>query len=478
MTAAKRWDADGSWATWGAGGVLVLLVVQLVLVAALAAGLPVWLWTAVGLELVLAGGLAWYGVSRRPAPVDSSAEQLTAFSASPPITTLGQGEDLEHVAAAFRKMIDILHEKEQELSRFYASKRSAGETLEDYEAYILDSISSGAVALGPDMRIAVFNRTAGQIFGYSAAEVLGKSCGTVFGSEVMRLAQEVLEQGRIRSRVELAVADKEGNQRWIGLSTSLLRDRSEKIRGAILLFTDLTEIRHLQEQVMLRESLATVGRLSAGIAHEVRNSLGAILGFANLIHRQLPAGDAVQVHVREIITEINAIESVLENFLSFARPMQLQLGPLELSAVVRETINHYREGITKAGITLVEQADGPLPVHGDHHQLRQAFGNLVRNAVEAMPDGGTLTVLMSRAYRGEAPGRGTFVEVQITDTGPGIDAEDRQRIFTPFFTTKEGGTGLGLALAQKTFVTHGGEIEAVSESGKGTTFVVRLPAVS
>lgn len=390
-------------------------------------------------------------------------------------------EDPHFIATAFRRLIDTLHQKEAELSRLYAAERPRYEVLDSYQEVILGSISSGAISLDPDLTVRVFNKTAQQIFGYPQKEVVGRSCKEVFGEEgpITKLARETLGEGRIHSRLELAIQRRDGATRWIGVSSSILRDEQGRVRGVTFLLTDLTEIRKLQEQVMLRESLAAVGQISAGIAHEVRNSLGAILGFANLLQKKIPPEDPLARHVQGIVDEIKLLEETVRDFLTFARPAQLALNPLNLSEVMEEALAHYHEAAETAGVKVVWERgeESPVILRGDRQAIRQAFGNLIRNALEAMPGGGTLTISLAvRGASADGSSPDPWVEVRVADTGVGIPEEARGKLFTPFFTSKAKGTGLGLALVQKTVVSHGGQIEVESSPGLGTTFLVRFPA--
>jgi signal transduction histidine kinase len=263
----------------------------------------------------------------------------------------------------------------------------------------------------------------------------------------------------------------------VGLASSVVRDARGEAAGVTFLLTDLTEVRRLQEQVTLQESLAKVGQLSAGIAHEFRNALGAILGFAKLLQKKLPQEDPRAVHVQAIIEETNSLERTMRDFLAYARPARLQVGAVGVRELVEEALDPYRIPLQEARVALSCRHEvGELQIQGDRTALRQALGNLVRNALEAMPSGGRLDLVTRRPPEGpEGDGAGP-VEVRVEDTGEGIAPEDVARIFTPFFTTKERGTGLGLAQAQKAVVAHGGRIEVDSRPGAGTVFRIVLPA--
>jgi PAS domain S-box-containing protein len=390
-------------------------------------------------------------------------------------------ESIDLVVSTFQRAMETLREKEVELSRRYAAESTRAETLERYQQSILESLSSGVISFKPDLTIAVFNKSAARIFGIAGEEAVGRACHEVFGadSEITAVAGEALRRRRIFSRLELSVRRRDGAVRRAGLSSSLLKDSDGNLIGLALLLTDLTDILQFREQAMMRESLAALGEMSAGVAHELRNSLGVISGYTKLLQRGLPPDDPNQGYLQEIVSEIDLLEATARDFLAFARPVQLARVPVHVNAVVNETLDGFRKAIEEGHIKLVtDLPQQQVTVVGDSQALRQALGNLVRNALEAMPGGGELTVQVRQSDQGPPgardPGPGT-VEIAVSDTGPGIPPEDLKRIFTPFFTLKEGGTGLGLALVQKTILALGGRVDAENREGGGARFALRLP---
>ena len=439
-------------------------------------------WLLPTVYLAGLGGAALLGwlflrtVLRPYAALASAARDLQALTPEP--LPEAAEADVESVPGLFRHLVGRLQRQEAELSRLYAAsdRRGGAAALEES---ILGSITSGVISVRPDLTLMVFNRPALQIFGLRGGEVLGRSCREVFGQDgaITHLAVEALSTGQTHSRLELSVTRPDGNSRWVGLASSVVRDARGEAAGVTFLLTDLTEVRRLQEQVTLQESLAKVGQLSAGIAHEFRNALGAILGFAKLLQKKLPQEDPRGVHVQAIIEETNNLESTMRDFLAYARPARLQVGAVTVRELVEEALDPYRIPLQEARVAMSCRHEvGELQIQGDRTALRQALGNLVRNALEAMPSGGHLDLITRRLPEGpEGDGAGP-VEIRVEDTGEGIASEDVARIFTPFFTTKERGTGLGLAQAQKAVVAHGGRIEVDSRPGAGTVFRIVLPA--
>ena len=391
--------------------------------------------------------------------------------------------DIDFVVSTVQRATEALREKEGELSRLYAAERSKAETLDRYQQTILGSISSGVISFKPDLTIVVFNKTARQIFGIGEEEAVGRSCREVFGeeAEITAVAGEALRQQRIFSRLELSVRRKDGALRQVGLSSSLLKDGEGNLVGVALLLTDLTEILQFREQAVMRDSLAALGQMSAGIAHEFRNSLGVIMGYAKLLQRKLSSDeDSSHAYLEEILSEIDLLEATLRDFLAFAKPMQLSRVAVSVKTLTSETLDGFQQVMEDGRIKLlIDLPQEELTVQADPYALRQALGNLIRNALEAMPGGGELAVKVRSdgAESGGAFGeRAGMVEIIVQDTGPGVPHEDIDRIFTPFFSQKEGGTGLGLALVQKTVLALGGRVGVENREGGGACFSIRLPS--
>jgi signal transduction histidine kinase len=252
------------------------------------------------------------------------------------------------------------------------------------------------------------------------------------------------------------------------VSVSALSDGSGARHGAICLFTDLTPVIDMEEQLRLKDSLARVGELTAGIAHEFRNGLATIHGYARLLDLDaLPA--PYRPHVEGIRQETDALGEVVTNFLTFAKPAQLVLSPVDVGSIAERAAEELRgEAASRGGDITVGGAFAVI--EGDDVLLRQAFSNLVRNAVEAC-----VGAAIAPRVRIEGRVEGESLRVFFDDNGPGIPVESRDRIFRPFFTTRAHGTGLGLALVQKIVVTHNGRIVIGNSASGGASFQVTLP---
>jgi signal transduction histidine kinase len=240
------------------------------------------------------------------------------------------------------------------------------------------------------------------------------------------------------------------------------------LEGAFCLLTDLTEIRSLQDRVRLRENLAALGELSAGVAHEFRNSLATILGLARLVERRPEDVAAASGAAGDIVREVNQVRQVVDEFLLYARPLQLSRAPVDLRGLLEEVaegIRLDREGEGALAVSL----EGELPViQADESLLRQAFLNLLRNAREAGA-GRAVRVTVSGSRVGKR------IRLLFRDDGPGFPPESLESAFLPFATTKEQGTGLGLPMVQKTVVQHDGEISVANPPGGGAEVRILLP---
>jgi two-component system sensor histidine kinase HydH len=274
----------------------------------------------------------------------------------------------------------------------------------------------------------------------------------------------------------------------VGLLIGLMVDRQDHYRRGLEIQAETLAQSHreLQEQTRLlleketqlrrADRLSALGQLSAGLAHEIRNPLGSIKGAVEILQDDFPPGHPKAEFYSILLREVERLNDVLTNFLSFARPVTPHLMPLDLRAVLT-ALEGLISGQARAHQVQIFTSfhTGPSRVMGDETLLKQAFLNIMLNGVEAMPAGGDLAISTRLSSEGVAGGRPEWLEIVFDDTGPGIQEEDLGRIFDPFFTTKKDGTGLGLAITHRIIENHHGTIRVVSQRGKGTTFVVTLP---
>jgi signal transduction histidine kinase len=256
----------------------------------------------------------------------------------------------------------------------------------------------------------------------------------------------------------------------LGVTVSPLFDPQGELHGAICLFTDLTGVKRLEEQLRLKESLATVGELTAGIAHEFRNGLATIHGYGRLLDLSvLP--ESYRPYVEGIRAETEALRQVVTNFLNFARPAELQLSRVDLRAVCERVADEVRPEAKACGGDVTVQGDFGV-IDGDEVLLRQAFSNLLRNAVEACTGASVPPVVIIESTTDTVL---KLLRITVEDSGPGIEPAQRESVFRPFFTSKGHGTGLGLALVQKIIVFHNGRVDVGSARLGGASLQITLP---
>jgi len=317
--------------------------------------------------------------------------------------------------------------------------------------------------------IASANPAAEQVLGIRGlgyrrySEVLGES------SELTGLVSQCVAEGKIFRREQVDHRTPAGDTRRLGVTISPVRAAEEKINGAICLLSDLTELAALQEQIELKKHLAALGELSAGIAHEFKNALATISGYAQMIRSESVDGE-ISDHAERILEQTRNITHVVTEFLKFARPLEISDEVVELEPLIGRAIDE----IASAEPNVSVRAEGNFgTVAGDEGLLKQAILNLARNGAEACADRKDGQVIV----RGEIirGGDATVQRITILDNGSGIPADALPNLFHPFFTTKAHGTGLGLAVVQKIIVQHGGQVEARNQPSGGAAFIVTLP---
>jgi two-component system sensor histidine kinase HydH len=326
----------------------------------------------------------------------------------------------------------------------------------------------GLVAVDSGERIVVFNDTAERLLGRSSADTIGKPSTEILPPDCQAMLKE-LGPGRPIVEKEFECMVSEGRTVPLEVIAAVLRDDEGELIGRIALLRDLSELQHLRKEVERSQRLAAVGSLAAGVAHEIRNPLSSIKGFATYF-RQRYGEVPDDVKVADImIQEVDRLNRVITELLEFSRPMELKRKATDLAELVRHTLGTLEGQAREKGIMV--HADLPPGLPGasiDADRMTQVFLNLFLNALAATDRGGVLSV-------GVALQDGRSLRVTVTDTGTGIRKEDLGRIFDPYFTTKSSGTGLGLAIVHQIVEAHGGEIRLDSEPGKGTTFTILFP---
>lgn len=362
------------------------------------------------------------------------------------------------VVDTFHELMSKLKEKERELEALRSKAEERASSVELYNENIIQSVPSGVVSFDQDLKITRINHAALAMLGLNEAETIGRTTGEIFQGTI----REMIAERKVVVRAETAYTCNSGKRLWIGLALSPLKDSSQAVIGHLLVFTDLTELKAFQSQKELRDRLSTLGEMSAGIAHELRNPMAVISGYTKILSRKI--GEPLKPAVAAINKEIIVMDRIIADFLTFARPADPVFGSVNLIALLTICIETIQESVQNMRITM--DAPPELMIRADEVLLRQAFTNLLRNAVEAMPEGGGIRISCSQD--------GESILLTIADTGHGIPDNIRDKIFLPFYTTKERGTGLGLSIVHKIIVSHGGAISAES-SPQGTRFIIGLP---
>jgi signal transduction histidine kinase len=352
--------------------------------------------------------------------------------------------------------------------------------------HIVSNMRNGVIAIHRDGTVALMNDEAYRIFSLTPQpRDVGRPLSEVFRDrpDVVRVLSGAFEMTTLPNRAELRLKDMD---RVIGYTLSQVKNDDGRPIGAALFFKDLTQVEQLEERERLRDRLARLGEMAAGIAHELKNPLAGIEVMAGLLRRQVPDSVDAQSLLADILSEAKLANAIVVEMLEFVRPIRLQVERTDLRDVLHQAITLAENKVKRGGVT-VDLTVGPaLPmIHGDHHQLCQVFTNLLTNAFEALEGKGRVvinavaeTLEHDPAFASDAHVATPAVIVEVIDNGPGVSADMNDRIFDPFFTTKPQGSGLGLPIVRKIVDAHDGRIDLTSAPGQGTRFRVTLPVSS
>src|SRR5467141_2876246 len=374
------------------------------------------------------------------------------------------------MTASMQGVIQQLREQEKELERLHRIEKERAEQTERLSEEVTRNMPAGLVVVNAMGIISSSNPAAEQVLGIRGlafrrySEALGAS------TDLSKLIEECLSSGRIFRREEVEHLPPAGDARHLGVTISPIRRGEGKISGAICLLTDLTELAALQQRIQLKENLAALGELSAGIAHEFKNALATISGYAQMIEPETSAAEVLD-YAGRILEQTRNITHVVAEFLKYARPLEIPDEGVALQTMVERVVSEVGEALPQVKI----RWEGTFgDAQGDEGLLRQALLNLARNAAEAcaITEGGGQVVIRGDTVRGE---EAEFQRISVIDNGPGIPANVFPKLFRPFFTTKAKGTGLGLAVVQKIIVQHGGQVEVRNRPEGGAEFIVTLP---
>ncbi len=376
---------------------------------------------------------------------------------------------VENIVSSFQKMIDEMKDKEEILQGLYKKTQKRAERLEQFNEYVLSGMASGLMSCNRDGIVTHFNQSAQRLLQIEERDALGQRYGKVLTDlpEVRDLIARTLEGECNFSRVELEVNHGDEDMS-LGISTTLIRDERDRRVGATVIMTDLTEVKKLQRDIAYKDKMAALGETAAGLAHELRNSMTAVLGFGNLIKKLSEENPQLMQVAESISTEASATEQMLTRFLEFAQPTSFSLTEVDICSTARELIANFENLAAELNIRLAFSYDSSSRVMADKLALRQIISNLLSNAIEATPPESEVAVDI------RPTGNGT-IRVKVADGGPGIPDDLRNKVFNPFFTTKEDGTGLGLCTVKKFVDGMNGTISLSSSDSDRFSLTIELP---
>jgi len=386
--------------------------------------------------------------------------QLVGEAQRAPIAAQNKSQDeAEFVLETFQSVVAQLQEQRKALEQLSADARERANSAEKFSERIVASLPSGLIAFdGAGLSMAI--NTPGRALLEVNGAAMGESYKQLFGSheELARMVGDCLQTGTVYRRTEIEAISANGKLRRLGATVAPIELPPERgPRGALCLLTDITEVTELREQVALKNNLESLGEMSAGLAHEFKNAIATLQGYAQLL-QSMELNDKAQVAAESLLNEVRNLSGMVTAFLNFARPQPLQLEDVRVSELITDCAAELR-------VNSDINVDPLLTVRADERMLRSALLNLMRNGAEANPDG-SVSVTAERED-------GTVV-IQVRDTGPGIPPADLQKIFIPFFTTKAKGHGIGLALTHRIVTQHGGTLTAANSPEGGAVFTVRL----
>ena len=346
------------------------------------------------------------------------------------------------------------------------------EHLKDFSENIVESMNVGVLAVDFEGRIEFWNNQLERSLGIERAEAVGHTIEEILSADLVAEIASRSEEERVTNLYKFPLRNRSGRTLVVNVSIAPLTGKSGERMGRLILVDDITQRMQLEEQLLQTEKLTSLGLLAAGVAHEVNTPLAVISNYVQMLAKQLPPNDPRHKLTDRIVKQTFRASEIVNNLLNFSRTGGAEFKEVNLNQVIEETLTLVAHPFRASNVQVVRNLDADLPgVLGSNNRLQQVFLNLFLNAKDAMPSGGMLEV-RSAANNGS-------VEIEITDTGMGIQRENLHRVFDPFFTTKATGrgTGLGLSVSYGIIKEHAGKIEVRSTPGKGASFRMEFPAV-
>jgi signal transduction histidine kinase len=393
-------------------------------------------------------------------------------------------DEAEFVLETFQSVVAQLQEQRKELELLSAEARERASSAEKFSEHVVASLPSGLIAFDGAGLSIVINGPGRTLLGGEGVggRALGESYETLLSQhvELARMVGDCLQRGTIYRRSEIETHTGDGQLRRLGATIAPIelpadRGRNESAgvapatRGALCLLTDITEVTELREQVALKNNLESLGEMSAGLAHEFKNAIATLQGYAQLL-QSLDLNDKAEAAAASLLNEVRSLATMVTAFLNFARPQPLQLEEIDLNELVSECKTELASHFQDLRVNLVAESKSGLVVRADERMLRLAIQNLMRNAAEAIAEDDIQRLVVVRTTQ-----EISSAVIEVRDTGPGILANQLQKIFIPFFTTKPKGHGVGLALTHRVITEHGGTLTAANAVEGGAVFTIKIP---
>jgi PAS domain S-box-containing protein len=381
------------------------------------------------------------------------------------------GADIESIISDYEKLVAELRERETELKGLNQLHQQKADTLENFSRYLMKSLVSGVITLDHTGTIRSLNHAATDLLGLDGSEWVSRNISELprYCDPITRMVRSAEQTGNHEPYRELNIIIDASKRSIIGVTVSAVYDADESCIGYSILLYDLEEISRLRTELNKREQLAALGEMAAGLAHQLRNALGSALGYSRLVEKKIRADAGVEETLDKLGDELVQTEQLVSRFLDFARPLNAIRDSLDVEEFMTELIEGFKVRESCRLIRFDVQLEAFVEVMADALLLKQAITNLVENAVKSY-NGTAGTVAIS------ARSSGGRICIEISDNGDGIEPDNLDKVFLPFFSTRTDGTGLGLPLAKKIVDLHNGELVVRSVWGKGTTVQVVLPA--
>jgi signal transduction histidine kinase len=405
--------------------------------------------------------------------------QLVGEAKRAPVNTniRSSRDEGEFVLETFQTVVDQLQKQQAELERLTALASERADSAEKFSERVVASMPSGLLAFDGNGQSILINAPGRALLEFDG-EAQGQPAAKVLSNipALAQIVEECLQTGKVYRREVIESVAANGSRRQLGGTIAPI-DLSPELgkRGVLCLLTDITEVTQLREQVALKRNLESLGEMSAGLAHEFKNAIATLHGYVQLLQNQ-ELGERETMVASSLLNEVRSLADLVTAFLNFARPQPLEFDIIALNDLLHECVAEVKGTYDERRVELsVETTSDPPQVRADERMLRQAILNLLRNAAQAIPDHGDQRRVSARCSKERDVDGVEWAVIEIHDSGEGIPAADLQRIFIPFFTTKEKGHGIGLALAHRVVTEHGGTLTAANAHGGGAIFTLRLP---